>query len=156
MLYRDMIWFWLSNFLAFWDYDCFQKNCFISGVSSNTFDEHGLSGQFEPTTFFFYEGALSNRPGCRSDLFSTYYYLIIKTTLSVHFGIVYTNLREQTTSPIKLVVLKRRILVVMRKDSRCLLLHRLEQHRRIFLSQETYRTLAQPADPYGNPFGDMV
>jgi len=54
------------------------------------------------------------------------------------------------------VVLKRRIIVVIRKDSRYLLLHRLEQRRRIVLSKETYRTLAQPVDPCGNHFGDMI
>ena len=63
---------------------------------------------------------------------------------------------EQTTSSIELVVLKRRIIVVIRKDFGCLLLHRLEQHRRILLSKETYRTFAQLADPSGNFFGDMI
>jgi len=48
------------------------------------------------------------------------------------------------------------ILGVIRKDSRCLLLHRLGQHRRILLSKETYRTFAQTADPCRNPFGDMI
>jgi len=47
-------------------------------------------------------------------------------------------------------------IVVIRNDSRCLLLHRLEQHRRILFSKETYRILAQPADPCGNHFGDMI
>jgi len=50
-------------------------------------------------------------------------------------------------------VLKRRMIVVIKKDSKCLSLHRLEQHRRIWLSKKTYRTLVQPADPCGNPFG---
>jgi len=63
---------------------------------------------------------------------------------------------EQTTSSIELVVLKRRIFVVIRKDSRCLLQHRLAQHRRILLSKETYRTFAQTADPCGNPFRNMI
>ena len=146
----------LSNFLAFWDYDCFQKKCSASGISSNISNDYGLSGWSEPTPFLFYEGALSNRPGCRSDVHSTCYSLIIKTTSLVRFTMVHTNLIEQTTSPIELVFLKRRIIVVIRKDSRCLLLHRLEQHRRIVLSKETYRTLAQPVDPCGNPFGDMI
>ena len=57
---------------------------------------------------------------------------------------------------IEIVVLKRRIIVVIRKDSRCLLLHWMEQHRRILLSKQTYRTLAEPADPCGNPFGDVM
>ena len=85
-----------------------------------------------------------------------YYSLIIKTTSSVHFNTVDANLIDQTTSSNELVVLKRRIIVVIRKDSRCWLLHQLEQHRRILLSKETYRTLAQPADSCGNPFGDMI
>jgi len=85
-----------------------------------------------------------------------HYSLIIKTTASVHFTTVHANLIEQTTSSIELVVLKRRIIVVIRKGSRCLLLHQLEQHRWILLSKETYRTLAQPADPCGNHFGDMI
>jgi len=54
---------------------------------------------------------------------------------------------------IELNVLKRRMIVVIKKDSKCLSLHRLEQHRRIWLSKKTYRTLVQPADPCGNPFG---
>jgi len=45
------------------------------------------------------------------------------------------------------------MIVVIRKDSTCLSLHWLEQHRRIWLSKKTYRTLAQPADPCENPFG---
>jgi len=86
------------------------------------------------------------------------YSFIIKTTSSVHITTVHANLIEQTTSSIELVVLKRhgRILVVIRKDSRCLLLHRLEQHRCILLLKETYRTLAQPADPCGNHLGDII
>ena len=78
------------------------------------------------------------------------------TSSSVHFSTVHINLIEQTTSSILLVVSKRRIIVVIRKHSRCLLLHRLEQHRRILLWKETYRSLAKPADPCGNPFGDMI
>ena len=86
------------------------------------------------------------------------YSFIIKTTSSVHITTVHANLIEQTTSSIELVVLKRhgRILVVIRKDSKCLLLHRLEQHRCILLLKETYRTLAQPADPCGNHLGDII
>jgi len=85
-----------------------------------------------------------------------HYSLIIKTFSSVHFTTVHANLIEQTTSSIELVVLKRRVIVVIRKDSRRLLLHRLEQHRGILLSKETYRTLAQHADPCGNHFGDTI
>jgi len=91
---------------------------------------------------------------CRWD--SAHCSLIIKTTLSIHFTTVHANLIEQTTSSIKLVVLKCRIIVVIRKDSRSLFLHRLEQHRCILLSKETYRTLVQPADPCGNNFWDMI
>ena len=112
--------------------------------------------RFEPTIFLFGDGILSKRPCCQSDLTDPYYSLVVKTTLSVHFTIVHANLIDQTTSSIELVVLKRRIIVVIRKDSKRLLLHRLEQHRRILLSKETYRTLAQPADPSGNPFVDMM
>ena len=110
----------------------------------------------EPTNFLIDDSILSNRPYCQSDLNNMDYSLITKTTSSVHFTTVHANLIEQTTSSIELVVLKRRVLVVIGKDSRCLLLHRMEQHRRIMLSKETYRTLAQPADPCGNPFGDMM
>ena len=110
----------------------------------------------EPTNFLIDDSILSNRPYCQSDLNSMDYSLITKTTSSVQFTTVHANLIEQTTSSIELVVLKRRVLVVVGKDSRCLLLHRMEQHRRIMLSKETYRTLAQPADPCGNPFGDMM
>jgi len=112
--------------------------------------------RLEPTSFLFGDGILSKRPCCQSDLTDPYYSLIIKTTLSMHFTIVHANLIHQTTSSIELVVLKRRIIVVIRKDSKRLLLHRLEQHRRILLSKETDRTLAQPADPCGNPFVDMM
>jgi len=65
--------------------------------------------------------------------------------LTVHFTTVHANLIEQTTSSIELVVLKRCILVVIRKDSTCLLINRLEQHRQILLSKETCRTLACPS-----------
>jgi len=109
-----------------------------------------LSGWFESTTFVFGEGISSIRLYRQSILNGMHYSLIMKTFSSVQFTTVHANLIEQTTSS------KHRIIVVIRKDSRCLLLHRLEQHRRIFLSKETYRTLAQPADPCGNHFGDMI
>jgi len=115
-----------------------------------------LSGRFEHTTFLLSERILSIRLYRQSNLDEKDYSWIIKTFLSVHFTTVHANLIEQTTSSIELVVLKRRILVVIRKDFTCLLLHRLEQHRRILLSKETYRTLALPADPCGNHFGDMI
>jgi len=115
-----------------------------------------LSGRIEPTTFLFGEGILYIRLYRQSNLDRMHYSWIIKTFSSVQLTTVHANLIEQTTSSIELVVLKRRIIAVIRKDSRCLLLHRLEQHRRICLSNETYRTLAQPADPCGNHFGDMI
>jgi len=85
-----------------------------------------------------------------------HYSWIIKTFSSIQFATLHANLIEQTASSIELVVLKRRIIVVIRKDSTSLLLHRLEQHRRILLSKETYRTFAQPVDPCGNRFGDII
>jgi len=115
-----------------------------------------LSGRGQPTTLFVGEGILSIRLHRQSILDGTHYSWTIKTFSSVHFTTVHANLIEQTTSSIELVVLKRRIIVVIRKDSRFLLLHRLEQHRRILLSKETYRTLAHPADPCINHFGDMI
>jgi len=114
------------------------------------------SGRFEPTTFLFGVGIVSMRLHRQSNLCGIYYSLIIKTFSSVHFATVHANLYEQTTSSIELIVLKRRLIVVIRKDSRCLLVHRLEQRRRFLLSKETYRTLIQPADPDGNHFGDMI
>jgi len=143
----------LIIFLAFWDYDCFQK-IHQWHILQNHLEELACE-RFEPATFLFGDGVLS-KPYCQSHLIDTYYSLVIKRTSSVHLTTVHANLIEQTTSSIELVVLKRRIIVVIRKDSRCLLLHRLEQHQRILLSKETYRTLAHPADPCGNPFGDMI
>ena len=92
--------------------------------------------RLEPTIVFFGDGILTKRPGCQSDLIDPYYSLIIKTTFSVHFTIVYANLIDQTTSSIELVVLKRRIIVVIRKDSKRLLLHRLEQHRLVVVKRD--------------------
>jgi len=107
-------------------------------------------------TILLGEGILSTRLYRKSYLDRIDYSWIIKIFSSVDFTTVHANLIKQTTSSIELDVLKRRIIVVIRKDSRCLLLHQLEQHRRILLSKETYRTLAQPADPCGNHFGDMI
>jgi len=112
-----------------------------------------LSGRLEPTTLLFGGEILSIRLYRQSSLDAMHYSWIIKTFSFVQFTTVHANLIEQTTSSIQLVVLKRRIIVVIRKNSTCLLLHRLEQHRRILLSKETYRTLAQPADSCGNYFG---
>ena len=115
-----------------------------------------LNGRFEPTTFLFGAGIFSIRLYRQSNLGGKDYSWIIKTFSSAHFTSVHANLIEQTTSSIELVVLKRRIIVVTRKDSTCLLLHRLEQHWRILSSKENYRTLAQSADPCENHFGDMI
>ena len=93
-----------------------------------------ISGQIEPTTSLFGEGILSIMLYRQSIcIVQMYYSSIIKTFLSVQFTTVHANLIEQTTSWIELVVLKRRTIVVIRKDFTCLLLHQLEQHRRIFL-----------------------
>ena len=56
--------------------------------------------------------------GYQSNLNVQYYSLIIKTfsSSSLHFTAVHADLIEQTTSSIELVVLKRRIIVVIRKD----------------------------------------
>jgi len=134
----------------------FSKICISDRPSWNTSIKPCSVGRFEPATFPFGESILSNRPYRQSDSNGFYYSLIIKTTSSIHFNTAHANLIEQTTSSIELVVLKRRIIFVIRTDSRCLLLHRLEQHRRLLLSKGTYRTLAQPADPCGNPFRDMI
>ena len=56
----------------------------------------------------------------------------------------YMQIDRANDELIELVVVKRRIIVIIRKDSKYFLLHRLEQHRRILLSKETYRTLDQP------------
>jgi len=146
--------YWFT-FLAFWDYDCFQKKKpsveYMAIFLSNTIIE-----RFEPTTFLIGDETLSTRLYRQSNVDGMHYSLIIKTFSSFHFTTVHANLIEQTTSSIDLVVLKRRIIVVIRIDYRCLLLHRLEQHRRILLSKETYRILAQPADPCENHFGNMI
>jgi len=84
--------------------------------------------QFESTTSSFGGDVLSIRLYYHSDLNKMYYSVLIKTTSLVHFTTVHANLIEQTTSLIELVVSKCCIIVVIRKDSRCLLLHRLEQH----------------------------
>ena len=146
---------YVFTFLAFWEYDCFQKKKYSREYVA-PFLLNRIGGRFEPTTFLLGKGILSTRLYRKSNLDRIDYSWIIKIFSSVHFTTVHANLIEQTTSSIELVVLKRRIIVVIRKDSRFLLLHQLEQHRRIFLSKETYRTLAQPADPCGNHFGDMI
>jgi len=143
------------NFLAFWDYDFFQK-IRLSTVCVVLFLSTRVNERFEPKTFLLGEGISSIRLYRQSNLDDEHCSWIIKTFSSVRFTTVHANLIEHTTSSIELVVLKRRIIVVIRKDSRCLLLHRLEQHRRILLSKETCRTLAQPADPCRNHLGDMI
>jgi len=145
------------TFVSFWHYDCLQ-NKRLSREGASVFASYRSSGdsRFEPTTFLFDERILSIRLYRQSNLDGKDYSWIIKKISSVHFTTVHANLIEQTTSSIELVLVKHRIIVVTRKDSRCLLLHRLEQHRRILLSKKTYRTLAQPADPCGNHFGDMI
>ena len=101
------------TFLAFWDYDCFQKNRYsIKQVA--LFLSNRRSGRFEPTTFLLGEGILSIRLYRQSNLDELNCSWIIKTFSSIHFTTVHANLMEQTTSSIKLVVLKRRIIVVIR------------------------------------------
>jgi len=133
--------FYSSCFLESW---LFAKKRSPQKMSPYSWQTHSV-GDPNPQSFSLTTGSdplghIANRIWDRKD-----YSWIIKTTSSVHFTTVHANL-------IELVVLKRRIIV----DSTCLLLHRLEQHRRILLSKETYRTLAQPADPCGNHFGDMM
>jgi len=147
---HDMILSTNTCILAFREYDCFPKICILKYISTN----HCFAGESNPGPFSF--AWVFSPLGHIADSNNTDYSLILKTTLSVHFTTVHANLIEQTTSSIELVVLKRCIIVVIRKDSRCLLLHQLEQHRCILLSKETYRTLAQPADPCGNHSGDMI
>jgi len=107
--------------------------------------------RIEPMTFLFDDSILSTGPCYQTDMNQLDYSSITNKTSSIHCTTVHANLVEQMRSSIELVVLKRRIIVVIRKDSRCLLLHRLKQHRRILLSKETHRTLIQRADPCGNP-----
>jgi len=140
----------LKPFLAFWEYDCFQKNCIPQESSGHIFT-NGSASESNSKPFSLAKGLLST-----GLCYSWPLFLIITTNSSVRFTTLHANLIEQTTSSIELEVLKRRIIVVIRNDSRCLLLHRLEQHRSILLSKETYRTLAQPAGPCGNHFGDMI
>jgi len=67
------------------------------------------------------------------------------------------NLIEQTTRSIELVVLKRRIIVVIRKDYRYLLLHRLEPNFVVKRDLQNFgSTCGISADPCGNHFGDMI
>jgi len=77
-------------------------------------------------TFLLSEGILSEsmRLYRQSNLDGQDYSWILKTFSSVHFTTVHANSIEQTTISIELVVWKRCILVVIRKDSTCLLLHR--------------------------------
>ena len=100
MSYNNIIFARLPNFLAFWDYICFQRICAVGRVSSNLSAKHRLSGRFDPTTFLFNEAILSNSPCCWSNLHREHYSLIIRTTSSVHFTTLHTNLIEQTISSI--------------------------------------------------------
>ena len=87
---------WLINFLSFWDYDCFQKK----SCNRTTFMYliQKCQARFEPIAFLYGDDILSNKPCCQPDLKGMYASLIIKTTSSVQFTTVHTNLIEQTTN----------------------------------------------------------
>ena len=82
-----------------------------------------LCRRIKPTTFLFDDGNLSVRLYHQSKLDGKDYSWTIKTFSSIHFTTVHANLIEQTTSSMELLVLRRRIIDVIRKDSTCLLLH---------------------------------
>jgi len=115
-----MLYIYVRIFLEFWEYDCFQNHMWhiFEYLDKLLFSKH-----FEPTTFLFSDCIFTTRLYCQYDLSVTYFSLIIKTTSVVYFTTVHANLImmiEQTTDLIELVVLKRRIIVVIRNDSRCL------------------------------------
>ena len=74
---------YMSTFLAFWVYDCFQKKKYMWEYRVLLLI-CGLSGRFEPTTFLG-AGIVRIRLHRQSNLGGMYYSLIIKTFSSVHF-----------------------------------------------------------------------
>ena len=139
---------------AFWDYDCFQKHKQeLEYVALFLLNRH--SGRFESTTFVFGGGITSIRLSPiefvflvlffeNKDIFvCSFYYSTCKFDRA---NDEFDRTRRFETS----------YNCYHQERFQILVLHRLEQHRRILLSKETYRTLAQPADPCGNHFGDMT
>jgi len=137
-----------SCFVALWDYECFQK--FETWLSVHTFSTHHSSKlcMFQTRTHNLCPPKWTLLPVSQATHHSSSLRvqddsLLIKSSVgSFYYSANKLDRSNRIVKTIELV-LKRRIIVVIMQDSRCFLLHRLEQHRRFLLWKETYTVLAK-------------
>jgi len=152
-----------SCFVALWDYECFQK--VEIWLSVHNFSTHHLSNlcmfRVQTWTHNLCPPKWNLFPVSQPKDHSSSWWvqddsLLIKSSVgSFYYSANKLDQAHRIVYRIELV-LKRRIIVVITQDSKCLLLQRLEQHRRFLLWKETHTVFAKLADPCGHPFRNLI